>query len=164
MHRDLGCACYAASIAAGALGSPQGFLAWLQQSGGRAEVDAPQSVLVAAHHYDLALPGHGDDHGEVGQDDPVEVVEDAAARQLHFFLADLKPGRSGQQHLPAKSLPRSQHIVPRLGAHLFQLAGEKHRNYYQKNREEQYCRVVIQPKLEKYRKAFTAGRSDPSRS
>ncbi len=36
----------------------------------------------------------------------------------------------------------------------FYLAENYHRDYYAKNPEQGYCRMVIQPKLEKFRKAF----------
>ena len=36
----------------------------------------------------------------------------------------------------------------------FYVAEEYHQNYYRQNGEESYCQYVIQPKLDKFRKAF----------
>jgi peptide methionine sulfoxide reductase msrA/msrB len=36
----------------------------------------------------------------------------------------------------------------------FYKASEEHQNYYQQNKQQPYCRLVIQPKLEKFEKLF----------
>jgi peptide-methionine (S)-S-oxide reductase len=38
----------------------------------------------------------------------------------------------------------------------FYVAEDYHQNYYRQNGEESYCQYVIQPKLDKFRKAFAA--------
>ena len=37
---------------------------------------------------------------------------------------------------------------------IFYKAESYHQNYYQNNKEQPYCRMVIQPKLEKFEKTF----------
>ncbi len=37
---------------------------------------------------------------------------------------------------------------------VFYIAENYHRDYYANNQDQQYCRYVIQPKLEKFRKVF----------
>ena len=71
-----------ALLAAGAdasltLGSGERVFARLQETSRWAEVNPPETMLVAANHHDLAFSGHGYHHGEVGQDDPVEIVHRA---------------------------------------------------------------------------------------
>lgn len=39
-------------------------------------------------------------------------------------------------------------------AEVFYVAEDYHQNYYRENGEEAYCRFVIQPKMEKFRKVF----------
>ena len=36
----------------------------------------------------------------------------------------------------------------------FYAAEDYHQDYYSQNREQGYCRVIINPKLEKFRKTF----------
>lgn len=42
------------------------------------------------------------------------------------------------------------------GAGKFYAAAEKHQDYYSKNSDPQYCKMVITPKVEKFRKVFAA--------
>jgi peptide methionine sulfoxide reductase MsrA len=37
---------------------------------------------------------------------------------------------------------------------IFYKAEDYHQNYYAQNKEQPYCRFVIQPKLEKFKKVF----------
>ena len=41
-------------------------------------------------------------------------------------------------------------------APIFYVAEDYHQNYYENNKNQQYCRMVIQPKIEKFEKIFKA--------
>ena len=59
-----------------------------------------------------------------------------------------------KQYLIENNVWENTIVTEILKIHTFYPAENYHHNYYQNNKNQGYCRYIIQPKLEKYKKFF----------
>lgn len=77
-------------------------------------------------------------------------------RSVIFYHSDeqKRTAESSKREMDASGLYRNPIVTEIVPFTTFYEAGEFHREYYRRNPDQPYCRLVIDPKIEKFRRDF----------